>query len=434
VAALFSAKKKGIAVPIPDVLIIAVTPGLLGTSDTEFEATNVIGCQRLVRHALAASVARIVYVSSIACVDHFISHDGASERDPQPTAYAAPYDRTKRAFEDWVLALHAPPPAPASPESSVVAVAPVPADDAQTRGELATVAIRLGGLYDGRRDQYWHRRCWPFVPYTPQPVIDSNHVANAARALAVVAEALVDRPWEVCAHADDISLLFSSCVIGVLESLTKATALLRDYRSSHCHPFHRSGDGFTTTPRASTPRRTWRCFNCAFHFQPLRVLPGSLSTTSSGVLTLNTRDGHVFRSTRYGCWRLELPAWAFRALVLPLLGLTRLRHRGFYNYASLSAMSLVGQTFDNSLFTSTFGFQYALAVADSASVGAACSAAARESALPGPKQRAERGADSLMRGMLLFVALVVTGNCSWHWGEGGGFLFALLTFMGAGQL
>jgi hypothetical protein len=61
---------------------------------------------------------------------------------------------------------------------------------AQHTETFRTVSIRIAGVYDGVRDEYWNSRC--FVPITYcVPLIDNNHVLNVADALVVVSERLI---------------------------------------------------------------------------------------------------------------------------------------------------------------------------------------------------------------------------------------------------
>jgi len=105
-----------------------VTPDVQKAPAPAFELTNTHGVKNLIAACEAANVPRLVYVSSIATTNHFISSKNWDETHALPplSTYRSPYDRSKRLGEETIIAANGP--------------------------RLATCALRLGGLLASPRD------------------------------------------------------------------------------------------------------------------------------------------------------------------------------------------------------------------------------------------------------------------------------------------
>jgi 2-alkyl-3-oxoalkanoate reductase len=95
--------KRAVEGGIDVVFHVAAKAGVWGPRE-EFERSNVVGTERLVRAAREAGIRRFVFTSSPSVV--FGGHDleGVDESVPYPETYSADYPRTKAQAERFVLA------------------------------------------------------------------------------------------------------------------------------------------------------------------------------------------------------------------------------------------------------------------------------------------------------------------------------------------
>jgi 2-alkyl-3-oxoalkanoate reductase len=95
--------QRAVAGGIDVVFHVAAKAGVWGPRE-EFERSNVLGTERLVRAARDAGIRRFVFTSSPSVV--FGGHDleGVDESVPYPDTYSADYPRTKARAERFVLA------------------------------------------------------------------------------------------------------------------------------------------------------------------------------------------------------------------------------------------------------------------------------------------------------------------------------------------
>lgn len=85
-----------------------VTPDVQHGTAQDFYRTNQLGMQHLVKACKSAGISKLVYASSLAVTNHFVSSQNQSEDDPLPPieSYVTSYDKTKRIGEETVLAAH----------------------------------------------------------------------------------------------------------------------------------------------------------------------------------------------------------------------------------------------------------------------------------------------------------------------------------------
>jgi nucleoside-diphosphate-sugar epimerase len=85
-----------------------VTPDVQYGTAQDFYRTNQLGMKHLVQACKSAGVPKLVYASSLAVTNHFVSSRNQSEDDPLPPieSYVTSYDKTKRIGEETVLAAH----------------------------------------------------------------------------------------------------------------------------------------------------------------------------------------------------------------------------------------------------------------------------------------------------------------------------------------
>eukprot|EP00930_Biecheleria_cincta_P044862 TRINITY_DN30906_c0_g1_i2.p1 TRINITY_DN30906_c0_g1~~TRINITY_DN30906_c0_g1_i2.p1 ORF type:complete len:487 (-),score=48.65 TRINITY_DN30906_c0_g1_i2:428-1888(-) len=148
-------------------MIVAVKPPLVGPSYQFFMELNVAGVCDLAKLAEKHQVGTFVYVSSLACTDHWASKINCSETDPEAnpplSQLRSPYDLSKRMAEEFILRMH-------------------------SSTGMRTLSIRIGGIYGDDDDQYWNRRI-PFnlsleVSNVPgAPLMDSNYIENVTEGL-----------------------------------------------------------------------------------------------------------------------------------------------------------------------------------------------------------------------------------------------------------
>jgi sterol-4alpha-carboxylate 3-dehydrogenase (decarboxylating) len=150
-----------------ETVVSMVMPPLLTATEREHIRCNVDGVLALLKEAREAHVRSFVYISSIAVMNHFISHHQAVEEDmPDIRSYNSCYDRTKRVAEDVVLAAH-------------------------NVGGMWTCSLRLGSLICSPRSMQVRTLLGPvaFVQAAGKP-IDTNHGINAAWGIWLAIQAL----------------------------------------------------------------------------------------------------------------------------------------------------------------------------------------------------------------------------------------------------
>lgn len=144
-----------------------VTPDIETATAEDMDAVNHRGVVSLLQQSAAAGVRAFVYASSIAATCQSIPSHNWSEAHPLPPleSYTSAYDVSKRKGEEAVL-------------------------NANTRGGLATVAVRAGGILSSPRDycfrQFLKRPGRIFLLSGCAP-IDMIHGADFSRALCIAA-------------------------------------------------------------------------------------------------------------------------------------------------------------------------------------------------------------------------------------------------------
>lgn len=165
-----------------DVVISMVTPDLMRGTAEAFQRVNVDGIHNLLAACQNHGVRGLVYISSIAVLDHFRDHVDVDETEPLPPLeqYRSPYDRSKRLGEDAVLAADRP-------------------------GGLRTCSLRMGGILSDMRDVALRYLTKPVVVIQghgrPIDMIDMIDGFNAAHAIVLAVRAILERADEVGGEA-----------------------------------------------------------------------------------------------------------------------------------------------------------------------------------------------------------------------------------------
>jgi len=158
-----------------DVVFSMVTPNLRKATAEEFERVNVDGIRTLVGACRHGEVRALVYVSSIAVLDHFRDHIDVDETEPLPPIeqYRSPYDRSKRLGEQLILAADRP-------------------------GALRTCSLRMGGILSSMSDITLSSLTASVVlTQNESKPIDMIYGGDAAFALVLAMQGLLERPDEV---------------------------------------------------------------------------------------------------------------------------------------------------------------------------------------------------------------------------------------------
>ena len=153
----------------PSTIIASVKPPLTSIHYRRYIEINLLSLLEIAKTAKRIGVKQFIYVSSIAASNHYIEHHNTNEKEHQLayTQYEAPYDISKRVFEDFILS----------------------ANDEN----FNTISIRTSGIFGGDRDPFMFLR-YPIIIKSLTPVIDINYAGNIAEALYQVTEELKVNP------------------------------------------------------------------------------------------------------------------------------------------------------------------------------------------------------------------------------------------------
>lgn len=141
-------------------VIISVKPKLLGTSIKEFLNVNYYGILNVLELSKMNYVKRLIYVSSIACANHYKNNIMVSENVNQPimSEYKSPYDMTKRLGEKLVLSYNS--------------------------ENFKTISIRIASLISNKNDTYTEYFNTPIMfGFKNHKPIDVNYSGNVSEAI-----------------------------------------------------------------------------------------------------------------------------------------------------------------------------------------------------------------------------------------------------------
>ena len=141
-------------------VILAIKPNLLGTTLKTFIEVNYNGVKNVLELTEKYTVKRLIYISSIACANHYNHNIMCSEKEDQPllSDYESPYDLTKRMGEDLILNYNS--------------------------SKLKTISLRIGGLISNTNDTYTeHLQNIVMFGFSNHVHIDTNYSGNVSDAL-----------------------------------------------------------------------------------------------------------------------------------------------------------------------------------------------------------------------------------------------------------
>jgi len=153
-----------------DCVFMSITPHVQNAPEKDFYSTNQEGVRLLVDACVKKDLPRIVFLSSIAVTNHFIPSENWTEDKglPAKELYESPYDITKRAGEEAVLA-------------------------ANGTGKLKTCALRPGGIMTSV-DDFIFTNMFMLPGFVPKPsgvaVVDFIDGRDVCRGMLLAAKAL----------------------------------------------------------------------------------------------------------------------------------------------------------------------------------------------------------------------------------------------------